>query len=71
MSEFKPYEKEQTYKAVLTKDEVLIIQKLRLIGFGSMTIHLVANKPIRTEITSSELIRDAKDEIVTAFEVVM
>ena len=69
--EFKPYEKEETYKVVLSKDEALLIQKMREIGYGAITVHLVANKIVRVETVHSELAKDKKKEIVTiALEVV-
>ncbi len=71
MNDFKPYEKEETYKVVLTKDEVLLIQKIRQTGYGSITAHIVANKIVRTETASSELMKDKKKESITiAFEVI-
>lgn len=63
--------KECTYKVVLTQDEALIIQRMRRLGFGTMTIHIQNNKPQRLEVTGSELVRDIKAESITiAFEVV-
>lgn len=71
MNTFKPYEKEDTYKVLLSRDETLILQKLRGIGYGTMTIHMVAGKPVRTEITNSEMVKDAKGESITiAYEVI-
>jgi hypothetical protein len=71
MTEFKPYEKEEQYKVVLSKDEALLIQKLRETGYGSVTVHMVSNKIVRTETISSELTKDAKNSTVTiALEVV-
>ena len=69
--EFKPYQKEESYKAILSKDEILLIQKIRETGYGEITVHLVANKIVRTETVSSELSKDRKKEIVKiALEVV-
>lgn len=65
MSDFKPYEKEESYKVILSKDEALLIQKIRETGYGSITVHLVASKIVRTETISSELTKDAKKGIVT------
>jgi len=65
MSDFKPYEKEESYKVILSKDEALLIQKIRETGYGAITVHLVANKIVRTETISSELTKDAKKGIVT------
>lgn len=73
MSDFKPYEKEQEYKVVLTKDEALIIQRMRAIKYGSIVVHFVAGKPKRTEITNSEQMNEPgfKGEVVTiALEVI-
>ena len=65
MSDFKPYEPEETYKVVLSKDEALLIQKLRSIGYGAVTVHLVNKKIVRLETVSSELAADKKKESVT------
>lgn len=71
MSEFKPFESEPCYKVVLSKDEALLIQKIRSTGYGSITVHIVNNKVIRTETVSSELTKDRNKESVTiAYEVV-
>lgn len=71
MSEFKPYIPEDTYKVVLTKNEALLIQKIREISYGAVTVHLVNKKIVRTETTNSELTRDQeKDEITIALEVI-
>jgi len=71
MSDFKPYEKEEQYKVVLSKDEALLIQKLRETGYGSVTVHMVNHKIVRTETISSELTKDAREGKVTiALEVV-
>lgn len=71
MSDFKPYEPEETYKVVLTKDEALLIQKIRAVGYGSVTVHLASNKIIRLETVHSELAKDKKGEVVTiALEVI-
>lgn len=69
-NEFKPYEKEETYNVLLSRDEALIIQRLRSVKYGTMMIHMVAGKPVRIEITNSEMIKDAKGESITiAYEV--
>jgi len=65
MSDFKPYEKDEQYKVVLSKDEVLLIQKLRSVGYGSVTVHMVNRKIVRTETISSELTKDAREGKVT------
>lgn len=71
MSDFKPYTPEETYKVVLSKDEALLIQKLRSVGYGSVTVHLVNKKIVRLETVSSELAADKKKESVTiALEVI-
>jgi len=70
-NDFVPYQKEETYKVILSKDETLLIQKIRETGYGEITIHIVANKIVRTETVSSELTKDRKKEIVKiALEVV-
>jgi hypothetical protein len=58
MTDFKPYEPELKFNALVTKEEALLIKKIREIGYGSVTIHLVNKKIIRFEITSSELVKD-------------
>jgi hypothetical protein len=66
-----PEPEENTYKVVLTREEALIIQRMRRLGYGTMTVHIQGNKPIRLEVTGSELVRDIKAETITiAFEVV-
>jgi len=64
-SEFKPYVEERTYKVVLSMDETLLIQKLREMSYGSITVHLVNRKIVRTETVNSELTKDRKKETVT------
>jgi MoaA/NifB/PqqE/SkfB family radical SAM enzyme len=71
MSEFKPYKPEEMYKVVLSKDEVMLIQKMRDMKYGSLVIHFVGGKPVRTETTNSEMTNEAKDSKVTIeFEVI-
>ena len=71
IGDFKPYKEEEKYKVLLSKDETLLIQKMRDLGYGSMTIHLVAGKIVRTQTTISELTKDAKKGTVTiALEVI-
>lgn len=71
MSDFEPYKEEETYKVVLSKDEALLVQKIRQIGYGSVTVHVVANKIVRLETLSSELAKDRKKDAVTiALEVI-
>jgi hypothetical protein len=69
--EYKPYLKEETYKVALSKDEALLIQRIREVPYGFVTAHLVAYKIVRTEVNSSELTKDRKKETVTiALEVI-
>jgi hypothetical protein len=71
MADFRPYVPEEKYKVVLSKDEVLLIQKIRSIGFGSVTAHISANKIARTETSISELSKDkGKDAFTISFEVI-
>ena len=65
MTDFKPYVEEETYKVVLSKDEALLIQKIRTVGYGNITTHIVANKIVRTETVNSELMKDRKKDTVT------
>ena len=66
MSDFKPYEKPESYKVVLTKEEALLIQKIRSLGYGSVTAHVVNKRIVRTEEIRGELtINAVKNEIVT------
>ena len=68
---FKPYVPEESYKVILSKDEALLVQKIRQTGYGSITVHLAGNKIIRLETVSSELAKDKKNESVTiALEVI-
>ncbi len=70
MAGFKPYEEEQEYKVVLSKDEALLIQKIRDMNYGSLTVHLVNKKIIRTETMDSEITKDRrKDTVTIAIEV--
>lgn len=70
-SEFKPYEKEKGYVCELTKDEALLIQRIRELNYGSITVHLVNKAIVRTETVDSELTKDRRNtEVTIAFEVV-
>ena len=60
-TEFKPYEKEKSYKCVLSRDEALLIQKIRDVKFGSVVVHKAGGNIVRTETTSSEMMKDARD----------
>jgi len=63
--EYKPFTPEETYKVVLSKDETLLIQKIREIGYGSITVHLINHRIVRTDENISELTKDRKKETVT------
>lgn len=56
--DFKPYEPEPKLEALITKDEAILISKLREVGYGAVTIHIVNKKIIRFEINTSELMKD-------------
>lgn len=71
MSDFKPYEPDNMYRVVLSKDEVLLIQKMRDMKYGSLVIHFVNGKPVRTETTNSEMTNEAKENKITVeYEVI-
>ena len=71
MNEFKPHTTEELYICELTKDEALLIQRIRDMNYGSITVHLVNKKIVRTETVDSELMKDRKNDSVTiAFEVI-
>lgn len=71
MSEFKPHKEEETFKVILTKDEALVIQKLRSIKFGSLKVHKAGDNIVRTETIASELTKDRKtDRVTIAFETI-
>lgn len=71
MNDFKPYEPEDTYKCELSHSEATLVQKIRSIGYGSIKVHIVNRKIVRTETTHSELSEDDKDrEITIALEVI-
>lgn len=71
MSDFKPYKPDELYKVVLSKDELMLVQKMRDMKYGSLVIHFVGGKPVRTETTNSEMTNEAKDSKVTIeFEVI-
>lgn len=55
---FVPYEPEKHYKAILTKDEAVMLEEIRKVGFGTVTIHISAKKIIRLETTNSILVKD-------------
>jgi len=65
MSDFKPYEEDLFYKVVLSKDEALLIQRIRDTGYGSVTVHMVNKKIVRTETVDSELTKDRRKDTVT------
>lgn len=72
MSDFKPYEKKSRYKCELSEDEALIIQKLRGIKFGTVTVYLSAGDITRTEATKSELMSDTrKGDVDIAIETII
>ena len=58
MTEFKPYEPEAKFEALITKEEAVLLKKLREIGYGSVTVYVVNKKIVRFETTTSELIKD-------------
>jgi hypothetical protein len=71
VSEFKPYEAEKTYTCDLNHAEATLIQRIRNIGYGSIKVHIVNKKIVRTETTHSELTEDDKGkEITIALEVI-
>lgn len=70
MSDFKPYEKEPTYRVELTKKEAQLIQKLRGIAYGSVTAHIVNKKLVRTETINSQMGDEDNSEITIAYEVI-
>jgi len=58
MTDFKPYEPETKFEAQITKEEAVLLKKLREIGYGSVTVYVVNKKILRFETTTSELIKD-------------
>ena len=71
MSDFKPYEPDNMYRVVLSKDEVLLNTKMRDMKYGSLVIHFVNGKPVRTETTNSEMTNEAKENKITVeYEVI-
>ena len=58
MTDFKPYEPEAKFEAQITKEEAVLLKKLREIGYGSVTVYVVNKKILRFETTISELIKD-------------
>lgn len=59
-TEFKPYEQQKRYKCELSEDEVLVIQKIRGIKFGTVIVHMSGGDITRTETTKSELMTDTR-----------
>ena len=64
--DFKPYAPDETYKCVLKKEEVLLIQKVRAIEYGQVTAHVVKGKILRTEMIKSEMSKESKEQITIA-----
>ena len=52
--------KENRYIANLSESEVMLIQRIRGVKFGSIRIHLVNNVPTRVETINHELIDERK-----------
>lgn len=53
------------YVVEVSKDEALLLQKLRSIKFGSVKVHIVDSKLIRTETTDSEILKEKNDDAIT------
>lgn len=53
------------YVVEVSKEEALLLQKLRSIKFGSIKVHIVETKIIRTETTDSELMKEKESEPIT------
>ena len=64
-TEFRPYEKKELFKCELSKNEALLIQKIRDIGFGSVKVHLSGGEITRTETIHSELMKDKQSNSIT------
>jgi hypothetical protein len=72
MSEFKPYEPEKMYRCELSRDEALMIQKIREVKYGQVIVHKAGGNIVRTETTSSELMKDIRGEkIEIAIETIL
>lgn len=71
-NQFKPYEKEPRYKCEISRDEALVIQKIRNIKFGTVIVHLSGGDITRTETNKSELMTDSrKGNVTIAIETVI
>lgn len=69
MNDFKPYQAQPDIFIVkCTREEALLVQKLRTIKFGSVKIHVVDSKLIRTETTDSEILKDKINDEITIAE---
>ena len=53
------------YVVEVSKEEALLLQKLRSIKFGSIKVHVVETKIIRTETTDSELMKEKEHDAIT------
>ena len=65
MNDFRPYEPVRQYTCVLTKDEALLIQKIRDTKYGYIKISMAGGEITRTETAKSELTKDRRDDSVT------
>ena len=52
------------YVIELTKEEALLLQKIRSIKFGSVKAHIVESKVVRIETTDSELMSEKSKEAI-------
>lgn len=68
--EFKPYEPEDTYQAVLTEGEAFTVQEIRKIKFGSVKVLISGGKITRLETISSELMEEKKKKDKVVFDIV-
>lgn len=65
MSDFKPYTEPKMYHVTLSEREVLLIQELRKIKFGSLKSHVAGGLVTRLETISSQLVGDNNKTKIT------
>ena len=70
MSDFKPYEPEETYKAILTEGEAFVIQEIRKVKFGSIKVYVSGGRLTRLETINSELMEDKKKKDKIVFDII-
>jgi len=71
MIDFKPYEVPPMYQVELCEEEVLLIQRLRSVNFGSIRVHVTKCKLVRTETITGALFGNSNEKITIETETVI